>query len=135
MKSGTVDVKNITLAFDRFGDDGDPTILLLMGNSAPGLVWPAPFCMALAEAGFRVIRYDQRDTGLSTYLDFEASPLFAPRSGRRCHRATGSARHWGGPFRRAIAGRHDRLSGGPRAAIARGEHRHPHDLARLWPEE
>jgi len=74
MKSGVVNVGGIELAFDQFGRDGDPVILLMMGNSAPGIVWPDRFCEVLADAELRVIRYDQRDTGLSTYVDFEERP-------------------------------------------------------------
>jgi pimeloyl-ACP methyl ester carboxylesterase len=74
MRSGCVAVGAVDLAFDQFGRDGDPAILLLMGNSAPGLVWPDRFCALLAEARFRVIRFDQRDTGLSSQVDFTRSP-------------------------------------------------------------
>lgn len=45
-----------------------------MGNSAPGLVWPDVFCAMLAATGLYVIRFDARDTGLSTYIDFNVSP-------------------------------------------------------------
>ncbi len=74
MKSGTANGNGLELAFDQFGDGGNPAILLIMGNSAPGIVWPDRFCEVLADAGFCVIRYDQRDTGLSAYVDFEAHP-------------------------------------------------------------
>ena len=52
----------------------DPAVLLVMGNSAPGLVWPDAFCELIAAQGFGVVRFDQRDTGLSTYLDFSRAP-------------------------------------------------------------
>ena len=74
MKSDVLSVNGVQLAFDTFGRDDAPAILLMMGNSAPGIVWPEAFCQALAAAGFRVIRYDQRDTGFSTYLDFDKNP-------------------------------------------------------------
>lgn len=45
-----------------------------LGNSAPGLVWPDAFCAGLAQGGFRVIRFDQRDTGLSSHVDYEHAP-------------------------------------------------------------
>jgi pimeloyl-ACP methyl ester carboxylesterase len=63
-----------TLAYDVFGQAGAPPVLLIMGNSAPGLVWPDRFCASLAGVGYRVIRFDQRDSGLSTYVDFERQP-------------------------------------------------------------
>lgn len=72
--SGLAEANGQTLAYDLFGRAGDPPVLLIMGNSAPGLVWPDAFCAGLAEAGFRVLRFDQRDSGLSTYVDFERQP-------------------------------------------------------------
>ncbi len=64
----------IALLCESFGNAAHPAVLLLMGNSAPGLVWPDAFCTGLAGAGFYVLRFDQRDTGLSSYVDYEASP-------------------------------------------------------------
>lgn len=49
-----------------FGDRADPAILLIMGAMASMLWWPETFCRQLAERGRFVIRYDNRDTGLST---------------------------------------------------------------------
>ncbi|TGP53395.1 alpha/beta hydrolase, partial [bacterium M00.F.Ca.ET.229.01.1.1] len=50
-----------------FGDRADPAILLIMGAMASMLWWPEAFCRRLAGRGGRfVIRYDNRDTGLST---------------------------------------------------------------------
>lgn len=74
MKSGTAHVNGLELAYETFGHDGHPAVLLLMGNSAPGVVWPDHFCTTLAQCGYFVIRYDQRDTGLSSYLNFEDQP-------------------------------------------------------------
>ena len=41
------------------------TVLLIMGNGQDALKWPRPFITNLTEAGYEVVRYDQRDTGLS----------------------------------------------------------------------
>ncbi|TGQ22510.1 alpha/beta hydrolase, partial [Mesorhizobium sp. M00.F.Ca.ET.216.01.1.1] len=49
-----------------FGARADPAILLIMGAMASMLWWPEAFCRQLAERGRFVIRYDNRDTGLST---------------------------------------------------------------------
>ena len=49
-----------------FGWPSDPAILLIMGQMASMLWWPDAFCERLARAGRFVIRYDNRDTGLST---------------------------------------------------------------------
>ena len=58
---------------ESFGDSADPTILLVMGPS-PGILWPDELCERLAEGGRHVIRYDHRDTGRSTSVDFATSP-------------------------------------------------------------
>ena len=54
------------IASETFGDPGDPAILLVMGAMASMLWWPEAFCRQLAGRGRFVIRYDNRDTGLST---------------------------------------------------------------------
>lgn len=74
MKSGMAHVNGLRLAYDIFGGSDDPAVLLIMGNSAPGVVWPDRFCQSLADCGYHVVRYDQRDTGLSSYVDFEKLP-------------------------------------------------------------
>jgi pimeloyl-ACP methyl ester carboxylesterase len=74
MKSGMAHVNDLKLAYDSFGRSDDPAVLLIMGNSAPGVVWPDRFCQSLADCGYHVVRYDQRDTGTSSYIDFEKQP-------------------------------------------------------------
>jgi pimeloyl-ACP methyl ester carboxylesterase len=49
-----------------FGDPGNPAMLLIMGSMASMLWWPEALCKKLAGEGRFVIRYDNRDTGLST---------------------------------------------------------------------
>lgn len=56
----------LEICFQTFGDPtGDP-LLLVMGLGGPLTWWPDPLCEQLAEAGFFVVRYDNRDTGHST---------------------------------------------------------------------
>ena len=50
------------------GNPYHPAIVLIMGLGAQSLVWPNEFCYALIEAGFRVIRFDNRDIGKSSKL-------------------------------------------------------------------
>ena len=45
-----------------------------MGNSCDAVMWPDDLCQSLAERNLFVIRFDQRDTGLSTWLDFSDEP-------------------------------------------------------------
>nr|WP_168720821.1 alpha/beta hydrolase [Streptomyces sp. SAT1]ANO42683.1 alpha/beta hydrolase [Streptomyces sp. SAT1] len=69
-----VDVSpGVSLAYETFGDPGDPPVLLVMGFGAQMLAWHEDFCRALADRGRHVIRYDNRDCGLST--KFEEHPV------------------------------------------------------------
>jgi pimeloyl-ACP methyl ester carboxylesterase len=52
---------------EALGDPSNPPILLIMGVMASKLWWPEKFCADLASAGYFVVRYDNRDTGLSTH--------------------------------------------------------------------
>lgn len=65
---------NITVEYESFGSKSDPTILLIMGLGMQLITWPEPFCRDLAARGFHVIRYDNRDTGLSTKFDNTKTP-------------------------------------------------------------
>ncbi|WP_369359963.1 alpha/beta fold hydrolase [Streptomyces sp. cg2] len=65
-----VDVSaEVSIAYEGFGDPGDPPVLLVMGFGAQMLAWHEDFCRALADRGRYVIRYDNRDCGLSTKFD------------------------------------------------------------------
>lgn len=61
--------ERIELVYDRFGDPAAPVILLVSGLGQQMIGWDEPFCRALAARGFRVVRFDNRDVGLSTHLD------------------------------------------------------------------
>jgi pimeloyl-ACP methyl ester carboxylesterase len=60
----------IEIEYETLGNKADPALLLVMGLGAQLTIWPDAFCEGLAKQGFFVIRYDNRDTGLST--DFGA---------------------------------------------------------------
>ena len=66
MSERMIRADGIALATQSFGDPARPTVLLIMGGMASMLWWPQEFCERLASRGRHVIRYDQRDTGLST---------------------------------------------------------------------
>src|SRR5213596_2672231 len=53
----------IELEYEAFGDSADPAMLLVMGLGMQLLAWEEGFCRMLAERGFYVIRYDNRDVG------------------------------------------------------------------------
>jgi pimeloyl-ACP methyl ester carboxylesterase len=56
----------IALEYDTIGDPSDPPLLLVMGLGFQLIHWDRRFCEQLAGRGFHVIRYDNRDAGLST---------------------------------------------------------------------
>lgn len=66
----------IELFYDETGDEGADPLLLVMGLSAQMTAWPDAFCLLLAQRGFRVIRFDNRDCGLSTKIDGAPEPDF-----------------------------------------------------------
>jgi pimeloyl-ACP methyl ester carboxylesterase len=64
----------IDVAYERFGDASAPPVLLIMGLATQMLGWPDGFCEMLAARGLHVIRFDNRDIGLSTHLDDAPMP-------------------------------------------------------------
>ena len=69
-----IDANGISLHYESMGREGDPTILLIMGLGAQMILWPDAFCQALVDKGFRVVRFDNRDVGLSSHLDHLGVP-------------------------------------------------------------
>jgi len=65
----STDNRNIELEYDHFGNPKDPALLLIMGFTAQMVAWDEEFCKQLADRGHFVIRFDNRDCGLSTKLD------------------------------------------------------------------
>ena len=59
----------IELEYDTFGSPEDPALLLVMGFTAQMTAWRPGFCQMLADGGRHVIRFDNRDCGLSTTFD------------------------------------------------------------------
>ncbi len=64
---------NLEIHIDDMGGSGEP-LLLIMGIGAQLVLWPDEFCVRLRDRGFRVIRFDNRDVGQSTYLSNAAAP-------------------------------------------------------------
>lgn len=67
----------IEIEFDEHGDPADPPVLLIMGLSAQMDAWDDQFVEMLAARGLRVIRFDNRDIGLSTWFDDAGVPDLA----------------------------------------------------------
>jgi pimeloyl-ACP methyl ester carboxylesterase len=67
----------IDIAYQRLGKPDAPVVLLIMGIAGQSIAWPDAFCHALVNRGLQVIRFDNRDVGLSTHLT-EAPPPDLP---------------------------------------------------------
>src|SRR5271155_2820593 len=67
--------EDITLEYDTIGSSSDPALLLVMGFGSQLIAWPRAFCERLAAAGRCVIRFDNRDCGLSSKLDGRAADV------------------------------------------------------------
>ena len=68
MSSGTASVNGMQIAYETFGAEGGTPVMLIMGLSTQMLAWPDEFCELLAAQGSHVVRFDNRDSGLSTHL-------------------------------------------------------------------
>lgn len=62
------EANGISIEYDCFGSEDAEPILLISGLGVQMIRWTAPFCEKLAAHGFRVIRFDNRDVGLSTHF-------------------------------------------------------------------
>ena len=123
--------RGISLCYDEFGDPNDPPLLLVMGLATQMIAWHEDFCEGLAERGFHVVRFDNRDIGRSTHMDFRP-----PTPGQMLRRSSvpgqytlsdmaqdtagliGELGPRAGPRRRRLDGRHDRPDAGRRAPRA-----------------
>jgi pimeloyl-ACP methyl ester carboxylesterase len=63
-----VNAHGVSIEVDDSGGEG-PAVLLIMGLGMQLTAWPADFVRALVDAGFRVVRFDNRDIGLSQHFD------------------------------------------------------------------
>ncbi len=73
-KGEIVNLGELDLWYESFGNSKDPCFLLIMGGGCQGILWPDLFCEKLASLGFFVIRFDARDTGYSSYFDYKNKP-------------------------------------------------------------
>lgn len=70
-RSGLARHGDVELYYEDLGDPAGPPVLLIMGLGAQLPMWPEGFCALLVDAGYRVIRFDHRDTGLSAKMHGE----------------------------------------------------------------
>lgn len=64
----------ISLTYQIEGRENGNPLLLVMGLGGQLTLWPDPLCAALARQGFRVIRFDNRDVGLSQKMSEFGTP-------------------------------------------------------------
>jgi pimeloyl-ACP methyl ester carboxylesterase len=64
-----VPVGDLEIAYETFGERGDPPMLMVMGLGTQMIAWPDELCEDLAVRGHFVVRFDNRDVGASTHLD------------------------------------------------------------------
>jgi pimeloyl-ACP methyl ester carboxylesterase len=67
-------VGELEIAYETFGEPDDTPVLLVMGLATQMVGWPDDFCRGLADRGLFVVRFDNRDIGLSTHLDDAGAP-------------------------------------------------------------
>ncbi|MFW9769525.1 MAG: alpha/beta fold hydrolase [Candidatus Thorarchaeota archaeon] len=70
----TAKVGDVEITYDTFGNPSSPPMLLVMGLGAQMIRWDEAFCKAIAAQGRYVIRFDNRDVGLSTKFDEAGVP-------------------------------------------------------------
>ncbi|MEV0200956.1 alpha/beta hydrolase [Nonomuraea sp. NPDC050691] len=68
MKARNVGPAGIDVVYERLGDPAAPPVLLIMGGGGQLIHWPDGFCRSLVSHGLHVIRFDNRDAGLSTHF-------------------------------------------------------------------
>jgi len=69
-----VRANDIEIAYDSFGEPGAPPLVLIMGFTAQMIMWDEGFCEGLARRGYRVIRFDNRDVGHTTWFTEAGTP-------------------------------------------------------------
>jgi pimeloyl-ACP methyl ester carboxylesterase len=70
----TARANGIDIVYETFGKSGNRPLILIMGIGSQMVTWPTAFCEKLAAAGHFVVRFDNRDVGLSTKLDDAGIP-------------------------------------------------------------
>jgi len=70
----SVKANNITIEYEEHGDRHNPVMVMIMGLGSQLILWPEEFIRGLAERGFRVICFDNRDVGLSAKIEGAKKP-------------------------------------------------------------
>jgi pimeloyl-ACP methyl ester carboxylesterase len=83
METRRAAANGIEIAYQTFGNPGDPAVVLVMGLGTQMIAWPDAFCQDLAERGHFVVRFDNRDVGESTHLSGVRAPSLVDLVSRR----------------------------------------------------
>jgi pimeloyl-ACP methyl ester carboxylesterase len=78
-----VPANGIEIAYETFGEAGNPPLVLVMGLGTQMLAWPDELCQDLADRGHFVVRFDNRDVGASTHFRGVRAPHLAQVVARR----------------------------------------------------
>jgi pimeloyl-ACP methyl ester carboxylesterase len=81
VSEGRVSTNGIEIAYQSLGDPSGQPLLLVMGLGMQLIHWDLELCEQLAEQGYRVIRFDNRDAGLSTKIDAPVPPIMRAMAG------------------------------------------------------
>jgi pimeloyl-ACP methyl ester carboxylesterase len=65
---------NLTIFTESVGDFKNPAVILIMGAMNQGIFWYDSFCQKISDAGFFVVRFDHRDTGMSSVVNYKENP-------------------------------------------------------------
>jgi len=76
-RMASIAANGLEIEYDERGDPSNPVVLMVMGLGAQMVFWPEALCDLVAARGFRVIRFDNRDIGLSSKLDHLGVPSIA----------------------------------------------------------
>ncbi|MGE0214574.1 alpha/beta fold hydrolase [Mycolicibacterium sp.] len=82
VRTGTARSGELDIHYEDMGDPNDPAVLLVMGLGAQLLLWRMGFCEKLVNQGLRVIRFDNRDVGLSSKVTGQRTGPLLPRMAR-----------------------------------------------------
>lgn len=74
---GYIELKNATIYYEEFGAENNETIVLVSGLNTQMTRWELPFCSKLVEEGFRVICFDNRDCGKSTFTTYDSNDSYS----------------------------------------------------------
>ena len=74
MAAGYVDTNGVRLWYEELGRPDGAPVLLVMGGGASVVWWPPELLQGLVGAGYRVVQFDNRDVGRSSYVDWASAP-------------------------------------------------------------